>query len=248
MLKDLTNDTYLINEEALSELGKYHELLQKIYFLFSSVFLWGAAMGFPSVLVSWAALIPMSVILNRIRKVNLVMRATEALLEEFASDVIVVPRIPVPGMRPIDLFVRFPGRALFLISIRSKGKTKIVFSEKHSLLCARLTRKNGGLSKWKPDPLAELSSYQRWLKKNRRELGLSSKESSRPTAKVLALSGETEIESHKEHFYSETGNEKFLWIKTKGTAALIRKEEIVKFVKAYLIQGEQKKLQQANLN
>ncbi|MEC4896332.1 MAG: hypothetical protein SAL07_25480 [Oscillatoria sp. PMC 1051.18] len=238
------NEHHLTNWEALAELEREEEALAGGLMGFLgvtlavSIFSVGS-LGFLSVFSTKAAF-------DRLQKMNRIMRVMEALLEEFGDEIVIIPRVPVPNEQPIDLFVRFPGRALFLISIRSRGKQKVVFKENKELLYLRQKRKRGGLSKWKPDPLTELSDYKYWLKNNRRELGLSSRESNRPIAKVLVLAGETDIEVHPEHLYKQTGDQKFLWINTQGSTALIREAEVVDFTKAYLAQEEQKKLQKVS--
>lgn len=232
---------YLTNWEALKKLEEENEKLTQIYYCIGVMTILAFATSFG--LLAWTSIIPIKVLMDRLEKINRTKEVMKAFLEEFGDEVIATYRIAVPGQQPIDLWVRFPGRAMLLISIRSKGKKKVIFNEKNQTLCVRQKREKGGLTKWKPDPLTELGTYQLWLKKNRRELGLSSNESNRPTAKVLVLSGETDIESHNKHLYLTMNNNKFLWIQSKSNTFLIRKEEIVDFAKSYLAYQAEKRKQ-----
>ncbi|MEC4988851.1 MAG: hypothetical protein SAJ37_08900 [Oscillatoria sp. PMC 1068.18] len=235
---------YLTNWEALKKLEeedqKFTKICKKVGLVTISIL---SSLTAPLNLLGVLTVVPIKVLLDRLEKINRTKEVMKALLEEFGDEIIATYRIPVPGQQPIDLWVRFPGRAMLLISIRSKGKKKVIFNEKNQTLCVRQKREKGGLTKWKPDPLTELGTYQLWLKKNRRELGLSSNESNRPTAKVLVLSGETDIESHNKHLYLTMNNNKFLWIQSKSNTFLIRKEEIVDFAKSYLAYQAEKRKQ-----
>jgi len=241
---DELTSTYLTNWEALEQLEKHDKLLTGAYCGFGSLLIGGAALGLPFSPITLGALAPMAFLLNRTQKFNRVARTTKALLDAFGDSVVITPRIDVPEARPIDLFVRFPGRVLLLISIRSKGKSRIIYNEQTETLCFRFKRPRAGLQKWQPDPLTELSEYQRWLMKNRRLLGLSSREVSKPLAKVLMLAGETSLDDHQEHLYSMMDGQRVLWIRKKGTAAVITEEQIVSFTKAYLAQESQKREKQ----
>jgi hypothetical protein len=77
------------------------------------------------------------------------------------------------------------------------GDAEITFKEANETLYVR--RKDKGAKKWQPDPLLELSDYQTWLRNNRQQFGISSKEVRKPLVKVLVLSGGTKIKQHQEH-------------------------------------------------
>jgi len=95
-------------------------------------------------------------------------------------------------------------------------------------------RKGKGIKKWHPDPLVELSEYQAWLIKNRQQFGMPSREVRKPLAKVLIISGETTIDEHGEHLYATLSGERFLALNRKGTAFVIREEQVINFMKAYI--------------
>ncbi|MEC4895986.1 MAG: hypothetical protein SAL07_23685 [Oscillatoria sp. PMC 1051.18] len=228
------------NWAALAELEREDRILAEICCGYGAVVF--AAIIFSPISLGFAGVFPLKTALNRLQKINRIRRVMKAMLSEFGDDIVITPRVPVPGEQPIDMIIKFPRQALFLVSIRSKGKKRVFFKEKTKTLSLKSkTRK--GLSDWKPDPLIELGNYQRWLKKNRLELGLSSKELKLPFAKVLVLAGETDIHPHEEHLYLTMGNQKFLWVNARGTSALIRIEEIVEFTKCYLAYQAEKRKQ-----
>jgi|GEM_PF-710307 hypothetical protein len=171
----------------------------------------------------------------RATKVIRLIRVIKLLLKKFESEGIeVYPRIPVEGMNPIDLFIRFPQKTHLFVAIRSKGDTEIAYNEGTEILSVK--RKNTKLlSKWEPNPLVELADQERWLAKNRSLIGLSSKEASKtPTAKVLVLCSPTKVEQHRDELYSEVGSMRTLVLRRKGSAFVIQEEELINFIEAWL--------------
>lgn len=81
------------------------------------------------------------------------------------------------------------------------SNAEIVFKEANETLYVK--RKGKKMKKWLPDPLLELSEYQTWLKNNRQQFEMSSKEVRKPLAKVLVLSGGTKIHEHREQLYPQ---------------------------------------------
>ncbi|NEQ21634.1 MAG: hypothetical protein F6K28_20950 [Microcoleus sp. SIO2G3] len=174
----------------------------------------------------------------RAGKVARILQVMMSLLEKFESrGVEIYQRIPIDGMNPIDLFIRFPQIAHIIVSIRSKGNTEIVYNEATEEV--RVRKKNGTTSRWQPNPLVELADKERWLAKNRWRFGMSSKEAAKtPTAKVLVLCSPTKADEHREELYSEVGTVKTLAIRRKGTAFVIQQEELLDFVAAWLARHE----------
>jgi len=171
--------------------------------------------------------------LNLTTKLMRIIKVVNVLMEEFSSQGIqIFPCVEVPGYNPIDLYVRFKGLTHLLISIRSMGKSEIIYKEANETLFVR--RKGKGIKKWHPDPLVELSEYQAWLIKNRQQFGMPSREVRKPLAKVLLISGETTIDKHPEHLYAKISGEPYLALNRKGTAFVIKEEQISNFIKAYL--------------
>lgn len=173
------------------------------------------------------------------QKVVRLLQTLKLLLETFESKgVEIYPRIPVEGMNPIDLFVRFPKTTHLVISLRSKGEGEIVYNETKETL--HVKRKYGKATEWKPNPLVELADQERWLGKNRWRFGMSTKEGQKtPTAKVLVLWHPTKAEDHRDELYSEIGSLRTLAIRRKGTAFVIQQEEILDFIQAWLAKYEQ---------
>jgi len=175
----------------------------------------------------------------RATKVIRLIQVIKLLLESFENQGIeVYARIPVEGMNPIDLFIRFPRKTHLFISIRSKGDREVFYNESREILQLR-KRGKPGLVTWTPDPLVELADYEKWFTKNRLLFGMSSKEAIKtPSAKILILWPPTTAETHKDHLYTEMGDLKLLTLRRKGAAFVINKEELVTFVQAWLSRYE----------
>jgi hypothetical protein len=226
------------NWEALNQLENQLALVQASYYTIGSVLVAGCAAGAP--FSAWALLTfpPIAALLDRNEKLTVIMQAMAALLNEFGDNILCIPRIQIGEKVPIDLFVKLSCCNL-IFAFRTRRDAKVIYSEKNELLTLRTKR--GGLQKWKPDPLTELSSWQRWVRDNRNLLGLSSRESRLPTARVLVLTGATMLDESNENLQVLTDDQKFLWIRKNGTTALIRSNQVMAFTKAYFNQ-ERKKL------
>lgn len=176
--------------------------------------------------------------MTRLQKVTRLIALIKGILEEFEDlGVETLPLIQVPDVRPIDLFVRFPGKEFILFSIRSFGDATIVYNESKQTLYYKRGRK--GSNKWKPDPLMELSEQAYWLKKNRRELFGSSKGARKPMPKVLVVWGNTKVDQHQDHLYSSLGNQKFLFLPREGGACyVIHQTQVIDFIRAHLAQRQ----------
>lgn len=182
--------------QTLGQISLERDLLQNGYGIAGTVMTGGEI--FTNPLVAVGGITASGIILKRVEKVSRILRVGTAILDAFEfQGVELYPRLEVPGHNPLDLFVRFPLLALLLISLRSMRGAEIVFKEENETLYAK--RKGKGSKKWLPDPLLELSDYQSWLKANRQQFGISSKEVRKPLAKVLVLCGETKLDEHKEH-------------------------------------------------
>ncbi|NJR66698.1 MAG: hypothetical protein HC772_17510 [Leptolyngbyaceae cyanobacterium CRU_2_3] len=220
------------NWEALTELQLEHERLNNGWGISMSASTTAEYLTNP--IVAAGGLATGSHFQWRSEKVSRLLQTLQSLLATFESKgVEIYPRIPVEGMNPIDLFVRFPKKTHLFISIRSKGDTEIVYNESREILYVK--RKNKRLSEWQPNPLIELADYKSWLDKHRGLFGMSSKEAQKtPTARVLALWHPTQVEQHRDELYSELGAVKTLVIRRKGTAFVIQQEVLLGFVQAWL--------------
>ena len=221
----------LTNWEALEKLEHEKDWLSALFLIFGSTSVVG---GVYFSLVWLLILPPFAVGLRRLQKVAQLIRHTAAILEKFEEQgVLIYPQLEIPGYRPLDLFVKFPTKEMFAISIRSIGESKILYNEHNQTLCFR--RKKGGLKKWNPDPLQELGEYEFWLRKNRQDLfGKSSKDQRRPLVKVLVFGGQTQIGEHKDNLYSMVGDQKILTIRRKGTINVLSEDQVTNFIEAYL--------------
>lgn len=189
-----------------------------------------------------AGVVPSTPALNLIQKSAQLEQVIPVLLKGFEEEGIqVFASLPVEGQQDLDLFVRFPDKTFFAIAVRSKGRSKIVYSENVEDL--RIKRKAGTASnKWKPNPLQELNDQEIWLRKNRRDLfGGSSRDSRRPVVKILALWGETSVGSHPEHLYSKVGSSSYLVLRKTGTICMLQADQLVSFIRDWRIELQQRK-------
>lgn len=223
--------------EALHQLEREKEYLSNVSAGFGAAGIAsGALLGSPGFILLALAYKP----LIRVTKLVRIIKVMRLLLEQFEGQRIqIFPCLEVPEHEPLDLYIRFPNSQL-LVSIRSMKDSEVVYNERTEHLYSK--RKKGGLRKWLPCPLVELSDYQAWLYKNRQQFGLSSKQVQKvPLAKVLLLWNSTMIHSHREHLYTSVGNLQLLALKRKGTTFVIKENDIVNFVKSYLDQYKAEK-------
>lgn len=224
--------TCIDNEENLQQLEDERDQLSALTAtIFSGSLVAGLttfSMGLLGVLLAWKPL-------TRLEKVaRLIILITTILTEFEGCGVETLPLITVPEYQPIDLFVRFPGKEFFLFAIRSHGKSVIVYNEAKQ--CLYQKRSPRGISRWKPDPLIDLSEQTYWLRKQRRELFGSSRGVRKPVAKVLILWGQTQLDQHREHLYATIGGKKFLFIPREGGACyVIHQSQVIDFMKAWLV-------------
>jgi hypothetical protein len=226
--------TYVKNRERLHQLEQDLNRLQTGYGIAGTVATGGVV--FTNPLVVGGGIVALNVLLKRIEKNSRLIRVGTKILDTFENQGLeMYSCLEVPGHNPLDFFLRFPS-AMVLISIRSMGNASIVFKESNETLYVR--RKGKGSKQWLPDPLLELSEYQAWLKANRQEFGMSSKESRKPLVKVLVMSGESKINEHREQLYSNAAGENLLTLSRKGTAIVILEDQLIDFIKAHLAKYE----------
>lgn len=163
-------------------------------------------------------------------------RIATTMTEQFKDQGIeVLNRIYIHPEQDLDLFVRFPTKELFAISVMALGEGKVVYNEKNETLCFR--KKNSSLDKYdNPDPIKELSEYEWWLRKNRRELfGKSSRDARRRLIKILVFAQPSKIGTHNDHLYATIGDQRFLWIRReKASCYVLSEDQLTNFIKAHL--------------
>lgn len=228
------------NWEALHQIEKERDWISSISGGLSVAgFATGALLNTAGFLLLALAYRPMI----RWTKLARIAKIMHLLLEEFEGQRIqIFPCLRVPDHEPLDLFVILPEKAYFIISIRSKSKeeAKVVFKEDNETLYIKHKRK--GLRKWLPCPLVELSEYHSWLNKNRKTFGISANAIRKyPVIKTLVLWHPMEIEQHREHLYSkDMEGVNALRLSRKGTALVIKEDEVIDFIKACLAESEAK--------
>lgn len=224
------------NEEALEMLREAIEYESALALAAGGTAL--ATGGFISP-VGWAAFALAYQPLVRVQKLARLEKITSLLLNEFKSKgVQIFPVLKIQDKNPVDLFIRFPGKTHLFMSIRSKGDSLVVYNEAKEVLQVR--RKKNRLGTWEPCPLVELADYKSWFDKNREQFRMSSREAQKtPTAKVLVIWPPTKLSlNHNENLYTEIGNMKVLVLKRKGSAFVIKEEEVTEFVSNWLSKYE----------
>ena len=219
------------NRKILATLEQEFNLLRTAYGVSTGALIGGTVSANP--LVAGIGAAGDYLILERLEKISRIQRIATMLVDTFESTGITIfPRVQVESRNPLDLLVRF-NKANLIISIRSMGKSSIVFNEKQENLYVRKPN-NKGLKIWRPDPLNELSQSTIWITKNRALFGFTARQARQPRARLLVLSGETKIHKHNEHLYTTLGDKTFLTIPKFGIIYVIREEMLIDFVQAFL--------------
>lgn len=221
------------NWEAYWQLEKDRETLSNVALGIGTAAIVAGTLVSPGFLLLAAAYRP----LIRTSKIVRILEVMLPLMEEFGDQIQIYPCVEVSGKEPIDLLIIAPERAYLIISIRSKSKeeAKVIFNEANETLYTKHKRR--GLRKWLPCPLVELSDYQAWLNKNRREFDISANAIRRyPVIKTLVLWKPMEIDNHDERLYSKMGETTTLSLSRKGTALVIEQDEVLNFVRGCLTQ------------
>lgn len=156
------------------------------------------------------------------------------LIENFEAEGIqIYPGIEISEQRDIDLFLKFPNKEFILIHVRSLANSIIVYNER--LEAVQIKRKGRGLRAMKPDPLSELSGQELWLRKQRPDLfGDAPRDRKRSMAKLLVLWDDTDLADHSEHLYATINDQKYLTIRRTGTTSIVRRRQVVDFIRDYL--------------
>ena len=177
--------------------------------------------------------------LKRLDNISNIVNVMKTLLREFSDENIeIIPRVKVPkeetGIHQIDLFVRIPVRKVyFVLCVRKLEQTKIVFHEEKGKL---MRRRKKGLKPLDPDPLEFLPSSTIWIQKNKRSIfGRMSNDRRRPCARLLVLTGSTQVGKHGEELYNTFGDEKFLAPKLKSPITIVHHDhDLCSFIRNYI--------------
>lgn len=229
---------YLSNWEAYDKLWEEDADITATYGGLASVLLGG--MFFLGAL-SGIALIPMGFILRRVQKIGQLKRNLERLLEAFEADgVECLTELKVPGLSPLDLFVRFPSKNYFAIALRSQGKSKITYNEEKEAFFIRRLTSGRSVKPWTVDHVSQLRQQEHWLRRHHVEalFGKSAREKRKPLIKLLVITGETRLGTHPEHLYATIGNQKFLVLRKQGTVYILEETQLIPFIKAWLSESQ----------
>jgi Nuclease-related domain len=244
----------LVHKDSPDQLIRTYDAekrLMSIRDIYSLIFIligWTSAVVFTYWSTSaFLAVIPMTMVLKQVQDVEAVRKRQErgrlheerianALIDRFKERGIeVFSRVYIDPSQDLDLFIRFPDKQLFAISVMALGEGNVIFNEKNETLCFR--RKNTSLDRYdNPDPIKELKDQEWWLRKNRRDLfGGSSRDSRRPLTKIIVFAQPSQIKEHNEHLYATMGDQRFLRVsKEKMSAYVLQEDQIVNFIQAHL--------------
>jgi len=221
------------NREILDLLEQEKEMLKGIYVV-TTGFLGGGVWTGNLIFTALGA-VGNVFLLRRVEKIARIQMIATAVVDTYSSSgVQIFPLLEVNGRNLLDLLIYIPNTAVFIISIRSMGKSKIILSEKTEKFLVKRSHK--GFKEWKPDPMIELAGYTDWVKENKTLFGMSTRQFRKPVVKILAIAGGTQIDKHLEHNYTQIEGKSFLAPKItgKGTVFVIKLDQVVDFLKAFL--------------
>lgn len=180
---------------------------------------------------------PLGKLLQQLQKANQIYLYMGTLLETFkAKGVVVIPKLAVPEHGCLDLLVRFPippKKVNFAIALRTQTNSKVIYHEQQKVLLRR--RKAGGLKRWEPDPIKQISMQESWLRNHQIELfGPSSKDKNRPLIKLLVLTATTTLGEHSEHLYTTVGNVRVLLIRRQSSIYVMQDHQLIPFIQSWL--------------
>jgi len=238
------SDQLICSEDQSNQLLKQKDLYSAGYFMVATATLLSVIYATP---FSLLGLLPMGWMLGRIEKVAKrlqhqerrrvhIDRIATALTEQLkAQGIEVIKQVPTQPERTLDLFIKFPTKEFFAISIKAPGPGKVIYNENNQTLCFR--RKNKSLDKYdRPDVLTELKDFEWWLRKNRRDLfGKSANDAKRRLIKILVFAQPVEIRSHNDHLYDTINDKRFLCIpREKASVFVLSEDQVVDFIKAHI--------------
>lgn len=157
------------------------------------------------------------------------------LLKDFkygSPSINIYPCLKIDKYEPLDVYIRIHKRTNILISVRSKSKSKIIYDIAKKWIYSR--RRYRGRSRWRNCPIEELNYYAKWLSKNRKLFGLSSRQTHLPLIKIVAICSPTEIAEHGSKNYCYLEGEKILILKKRGKVYFMSEDRVIDFIKAYL--------------
>ncbi len=209
---------------------------------FASIAVGGLFYQFTNLLVIGTSLVFMLMVISRELDANILLEREQkgripeermvAAIQEAFKDVQTYHRVQIGERHDLDIFVRFPDKTMFAISVKNWGKGKIVFHEQRNLLCLRQANRSLRYLD-APEPLTELIEHELWLRKNNRTVfGGSSRDSRRPVKKVLAFAPPTIIQGHRENLYATIGDQKFVCVERgKSSIFIISEDKLIDFIR-----------------
>lgn len=182
-------------------------------------------------------LVTQKMLSKHMRKIEQLCGNTAQLLESFRRrEVIVTPRVPVPGHGTLDFFIRFPqppNKVNFAVAFRSQRGATITYNEEKESLYIR--HRTGGLNQWKPDHIFKLAQQESWIRMNRPELlGDSSRDKRRSIIKLLILGRETKLGHHQERLYVQHGHLRVLLLRKHVSLYVLEEFQFIPFIDNWL--------------
>jgi hypothetical protein len=178
-------------------------------------------------------------LLEKAQELGQIKRVMSALIDEFTDEGIeIFPCLDIEGFSSVDIFIRFPTKKFFMVSLQDIGKNtlfhnsnKVDESPKELLY---LKNANGRWKKFKSKKLDILPEQEKKLRKQHKTfLGGSSRDVKTGIIKILGICGkDAKITRNFPVTLSETTEGKRFYLAQKNPSIFVmREEEIIDFIK-----------------
>lgn len=178
-------------------------------------------------------------LLEKAQELFQIQRVMSALIDEFTCEGIeIFPRLDIEGFGTLDIFIRFPTRNFFMVSLQDIGKNTLFYNcgrtneSPKELLCLKNVK--GRRKKFKCKKLDILPEQEKHLRKQHKIfLGGSSRDMKAGIIKILGICGkDSDINRNFPATLSETTEGgKFYLAQKNPSIFLMMEEEIIDFIK-----------------
>lgn len=178
-------------------------------------------------------------LLEKAQRLQQIKNLVQTLMDEFKNEHIeVFPCLEIEGMDNIDLFIRFPDKIFFMVSLQAIGKNTLFYSPHAASEKQRdglyLRNEKGRRKDFRPKKLELLPKQEKILRQQHKNiLGGSSKDTRSGIVKILGICGEDAKLTH--HFPAElteiNNGKKFYLAQKNPSIFVMRDQEIIKFIK-----------------
>jgi hypothetical protein len=233
------------NQEQLSNIETKEKEAAKLAFrlgtvgtLISLVLSTGfAAIGIP---IGYAAYI----LLEEAQRLQQIKDLMTALIATFQDDGIeIFPCLEIYATDSeessfIDIFIRFPNKKFFMISLQAIGRSTLLHSNKQDLEQRHyglyLKTFKGKRKDFRPQKLAMMPEQEKYLRKQHKEIfGGSTKDARSGVIKILGICGKEAKISHTfpKEFTEKINGERFYLAQKNPSIFVMRDQDIIEFIK-----------------